>query len=416
MSTERLSRRRFLALSGAAGAVALCPTLARADRPPVTALGKLVAGNSAFGLDLFRKLATGKQSVFFSPFSISAALAMTSAGAKGKTLDEMRTVLRLPDEAHPTFGKLLGFVNGTPEVKRKHELVVANALWGMKGYPWRKDFLELLQKSYRADLSEVDFNNPEPARAQINEWVEKQTKEKIKELIPEGGLTPLTRLVLANAVYFKGNWADKFDKALTQDAPFTHADGTKANVPLMVRAGHYDYAEYAMSDKADDLVQVLGLPYDGDKASLLVFLPKDPAGIGRLAEWLKPKHFASGNLKSRRVDLLLPRFKAESSFSLKDVLVGLGIKAAFDDSTADFTEMHTGKEALYISAVRHKAFVDVNEEGTEAAAATDVEVATKGAPPPEITLFRADRPFMFAIRDETTDCVLFLGRYSGPKA
>jgi serpin B len=414
MSADRFSRRRFLALAGAAGAAALFPTRAGAAE---TALSKLVNANAAFALDLYRKLATGKSSTFFSPFSLSAALAMTSAGARGKTFEQMRDVLHLPDEAHATFGKLFGFVNGTDAAKRKHELVVANSLWGMKGWGWRKEYLELLQNSYKAELLEVDFTDPDPVRTQINDWVSQHTKEKIKDLIPAGGLTPLTRLVLANAVYFKGAWADKFNKNATKDAPFTHADGTKADAPLMMQPGHFDYAEYKMSDKDEDLVQVLALPYDGNKATMLVFLPKDPAGIGRLADWIKPKHLAfNGDLKSRRVDLHLPRFKAETNFSLKDVLVDMGMKEAFDDNAADFTGMHTGKDPLFIAAVRHKAFVDVNEEGTEAAAASSVELATKGAPPPEITVFRADRPFLFAIRDETTDSILFLGRYCGPKA
>jgi serpin B len=252
MSVERLSRRRFLALSGAVGASALFPIAATA-RAPRTALGKLVDGNTTFAIDLYRKLATGKGSTFFSPFSLSAALAMTSAGARGKTLDEMREVLHLPDEAHPTFGKLLGFVKGPEDVKRGHELVIANAVWGMAGFPWRKEYLAQLQTTYRSELTAVNFNDPEPARKQINDWVQKQTKEHIKDLIPVGGLTPLTRMVLANAVYFKGAWANKFDKVLTHDLPFTHADGTKEKVPLMFQRGHYDYTEYALSDKANDL-------------------------------------------------------------------------------------------------------------------------------------------------------------------
>jgi serpin B len=419
MHNQPLSRRRFLSLAGGLAAGGLLSQFASArgagaGRVPVTALGKLVAGNSAFAIDLYRKLAAEKGNAFFSPFSISAALSMTSAGAKGKTLEEMQTVLHLPDDPHTTFGNLLGFVNGTGAAKRKHELTTANAIWGMKGSPWRKEFINLLSAAYKAGVSEVDFKDPEPARKQINDWVEKETKEKIKDLIPDGALTPLTRMVLANAVYFKGEWADKFDKSRTQEAPFTLADGSKAKVPLMMQAGNYDYGEYSLTaDGPKDDVQVVQLPYHGNKASMLVFLPKEPAGVNKLAAWLKTKHFESGELRPRRVDLSLPRFKAESSFSLKDVLVDMGMKLAFDDGAADFSGMHSGEETLFIAAVRHKAYVDVNEEGTEAAAATDVDVATKGGPP-EITIFRADRPFIFAIRDETTDSILFLGRYSGP--
>jgi serpin B len=417
MHSSPLSRRRFLALSGAAGLGAIFPKFASgADREPVTALGKLVASNAAFALDLFRKLAAEKGNTFFSPFSISTALAMTSAGARGKTLDEMKAVLHLPDNPHATFGNLLGFVRKGGSGEGKHALSTANAVWGMQGYPWRKEFLELLKTEYQSELAEVDFSDPETTRTRINDWVKKETKDKIKELIPAGGLTPLNRLVLANAVYFKGQWVEKFNKDATQDAPFTHADGTKADVPMMARGGNSEYAEFAMSDKPGDTVQMLEQPYVGNKASMLFFLPKDHKGLDRVMEWLKPKHLRSGNVKNQRVDVYIPRFKTECAYALNPVLKDMGMKLAFDADNADLTGMHSGKEVLYISAVRHKAFVDVNEEGTEAAAATDVENATKSEPKPEVTEFRADHPFVFAIRDETTDAILFLGRYNGPKA
>ncbi len=413
MNAPGLSRRRFLALSGAAATGALFPSPAPA-RAPLTALGKTVAGNTAFAIDLFRKLSAEKGNTFFSPFSTSVALAMTSAGAAGKTLEEMQQVLRLPDDPHLTFGSLLGFVNGLGAAeRRKHELVVANAIWAMKGYPWRKEFTDILKNAYKAGVSDVDFGDPEAARKQINAWAEKETKEKIRELIPANGLTPLTRMVLTNAVYFKGEWADKFHKGHTKDGPFTHADGTKADAPFMTHSGQFNYGEF--TPPGDTPVQVLELPYAGNKASMLVFLPKDPAGVGRLIDSLQTKHFTSGERKSRRVELHLPRFRVESAFMLKPVLVELGMKLPFDEAAADFTGMHTGKELLYLNAVRHKAFVDVNEDGTEAAAATSAEATAKSIPP-EAVPFRADRPFVFAIRDETTDSVLFLGRYGGPKA
>ena len=417
MNSSPLSRRRFLALSGAAGLGAMFPKFAiGADREPLTALGKLVASNSAFAIDLFRKLAAEKGNTFFSPFSISTALTMTSAGAKNKTLDEMKTVLHLPENPHATFGNLLGFVQKGGSGEGKHALSTANAIWGMQGYPWRKEFIELLKNDYKSEISEADFNDPETTRTRINDWVAKETKDKIKELIPAGGLTVQNRLVLANAVYFKGEWVEKFNKDRTQDAPFTHTDGTKANVPMMSRGGNSDYAEFPLSDKPDDIVQMLEQPYVGNKASMLFFLPKDPKGIDRVMAWLQPKHLRSANTKNQHVDVYVPRFKAECAYFLNPVLKDMGMKLAFDSDNADLFGMHSGKEILYISAVRHKAFVDVNEEGTEAAAATDVEAATKSEPKPEVTEFRADHPFVFAIRDETTDAILFLGRYNGPKA
>jgi len=409
-----LSRRNFLALSGAALATSFRNPLSAA-RPPVTALGKLVAGNTEFALDMYRELAKEKGNIGFSPFSISAALAMTSAGAMGTTLEEMQKTLHFPADPHGTFGDLLGFVNGTgASEKRKHELAVVNAIWATKGYPWRKEFMDITKKSYGAGVKDTDFGDPATARKQINDWVEKETKEKIKDLIPEGMLRPLTRMVLTNAVYFKGGWAEKFEKNATKNAPFMLATGNKADVPLMTQTGQYAYGEFSVTVKSGtEKVQVLELPYLGTKASMLVFLPITHTGADALAQGLTAKHFESGSLKERRVDVFLPRFKVESGFSLKPALEALGMKAAFSDTAADFTGMHTGKEVLYIGAVQHKTFVDVNEEGTEAAGATAVEVSTKSAPPESVE-FRADRPFVYAIRDNTTDSVLFLGRYSGP--
>jgi serpin B len=276
MHSSELSRRRFLALSGAAGLGALFPKFTHArGQAPVTALGKLVASNRQFAIDLFRKLGAEKGNTFFSPFSISTALAMTAAGARGDTLKEMKEVLHLPDNPHATFGDLLGFVRKGGSGQGKHELSTANAIWGMQGYPWRKEFVELLKTSYKSEVAEVDFNDPETTRTRINDWVQKETKDRIKELIPPAGLTPLNRLVLANAVYFKGQWVDKFNKDATADAPFTHLDGTKTNVPMMARGGNSDYAEFPLSDKPGDTVQVLEQPYVGNKASMLIYLPRD---------------------------------------------------------------------------------------------------------------------------------------------
>lgn len=412
MKPVTLSRRNFLAASAAA---LFAPRL-RAEAPSANAL---TDGNARFGYDLYAKLATEPGNLFLSPFSISAALAMTAAGAKGKTLDEMKKVLHLPPDAHTGFANLIGRVNGTGG-KRAYQLTTANALFGQTGYPWRPEFADLTRKNYGAGLVDTDFKaDAEGSRQRINGWVEKDTKEKIKNLIPMGVISALTRMVLTNAVHFKGNWANQFKKERTKDAQF-HATGTKtAEVPMMNQEGRFRYAEAALNEntRVRTEVQVLELPYVGNELSMLVLLPRlndlpflerslTAANVGGWADKLTPQ----------LVDVSLPRFKMEwGTKSLVDPLKALGMKAAFG-ADADLTGMHSGSEHLFIAEVLHKAFVDVNEEGTEAAAATAVVVGRAGfAPPPKPKVFRADRPFLFLIRENATGSVLFLGRFAGPK-
>jgi serpin B len=413
MHTSRLSRRRFLALSGTA--LALPALNLQSLQAEATDMKELAKAINKFAGSLHARLGEQeKGSLFFSPFSVETALAMTSAGARGPTLEEMQKTLHLPADPHPAFAELLKHLNATgTDKKRGCELTTANAIWAMQGYPWRKEFIQLTTKNYGAGVIEVDFAESEQARKRINDWVEKETKEKIKELIPAGVISALTRMVLTNAIYFKGNWAIQFDKKKTKDAPFHRADRTKADVPLMQQTGMFNHGQFTMYvQRSGEEVQVLELPYAGNELSMQIFLPKDPGGAGRLAQWLGDGNFVQTELKKQRVRVSLPRFKAESNLSLKPVLMELGMKAAFSDRTADFSGMHTGREKLFISHVLHKAFVDVNEEGTEAAAATAVVVEARSAP--QVTEFRADRPFVFVIRDNKTGTALFMGRYSGP--
>lgn len=446
MPTPPVTRRKFLALSAAAAAGALlarpaargCPV---PFNPPGEDEKKLAAGVNAFGLDLQSRLA-GENDLFFSPLSISAALAMTSAGARGKTLDEMRKVLHLPNDPHPTYGGLLDRLNqgGFPatRVPRKYELSVANAIWAQENYTWRKEFAELTREHYGTGLEEVDFGKPEAARKRINDWVEKETREKIKELIPGDVITPLTRMVLANAIHFKGDWQTKFDKRDTADLPFTRPDGSTAKAPLMHRTHEFRYAEFTLEfplPQARQIdpnlprlplgrvreypVQALEMPYAGGDLSMVVFLPRDPRSVRTVAGLLTPAHFAAAGgpvgWRGRMVRVALPRFKVEAKFSLKKPLTDLGMVTAF--GAADFTGMSPNGKDLFITHVLHKAFVEVNEEGSEAAGATGVIVGERVSSGPEVPVeFRADRPFVYAIRDNATGAVLFLGRYDGPKA
>ncbi len=287
---------------------------------------------------------------------------------------------------------------------------MANRLWGQKGFPFLAGYLVLTRQQYGAELGVVDFaGQTEAARQEINTWVEKQTADKIKDLLPIGVLDRMTRLVLTNAIYFKGDWASPFKKEQTHDEDFAVSAAQKVKAPLMHQNGSYPYAEEAG-------LQALELPYKGNDLSMLVLLPKDVQGLGDLEKTLSADKIAGlrSQLRSRKAEVYLPKFKLEASFSMKNTLEQLGMKVPFT-AAADFSGMD-GQRDLYISAVIHKAFVDVNEEGTEAAAATGVAVramALRVEPPPAI--FRADHPFVFAIIDKQDGTILFLGRVTDPK-
>jgi serpin B len=365
-------------------------------------------GNNGFACDLYAKLRDGKGNLFLSPYSIHTALAMTATGTKGSTRDQMVKVLHLPADGDKALaaGDLGRFytAGGKP-----YELAVANALWGQKGLGWRDDFLKLQKDRFGAGFNEADFvGNPDGERQTINRWVETQTRDKIKDLLKAGDITALTRMVLANAIYFKGKWAEEFKKEATRDGAFRLADGGKVDVPLMRREGQYRYAEL-------DGFQVLEMPYRGGDLSMVIVLPKEPTGLpaveaqltaDALADWLK-------KAAATQVEVFLPRFRMEYRFEPAGQLVALGMADAFDAGKADFTGMTA--EKMYISKVIHKAFVDVNEEGTEAAAATAVVSRAPSPVPPRPKLFRADRPFLFLIRDARHGTVLFMGRVANPK-
>lgn len=440
MHTSHLSRRRFLSLSGAAAVGSLFATrFARAcpmiKLPPSEEAKKIASAINAFAADMHARIARDeKGELFFSPFSIETALAMTSAGAKGGTLNEMQKTLHLPPEPHAAFGELIRHLN-TPKMTRggteafpkaldggppigpttpAYQLSVANAIWAQKDFPWHKEFVELTHANYGAGVVETDFGKGEAARKQINDWVEKETKEKIKELIPPGVITGLTRMILCNAIYFKSKWQTEFDPKNTREEAFTCGGGTKRKVPMMHLTGEFKYGEMTtfFLERGGEKVQVLELPYTGNELSMLVFLPEDQTGADRLPRSLGGEDFTSEKLRAVKVNVSLPRFKAETKYSLKPMLMDLGMKSAF--GVADFTGMSPLGKELFISHVLHKAFVEVNEEGTEAAAATGVAIKQRVSLNPKVVEFRADRPFVYAIRDNATGAVLFLGRYSGP--
>ncbi len=371
----------------------------------------LVRGNNTFALDLYGELRAQEGNLFFSPFSISTALAMTYGGARGSTAAQMEQVLHFEvttERLHQAFSQLVETLNAQG-AKGDYQLSVANVLWGQQGVGFLKKFLDLTEKHYGAGLRQVDFAAAtEAARRAINAWVEEETQGKIKDLIQPGVLNALTRLVLTNAIYFKGTWAEQFDKKATRDAPFTLATRQQVKVPMMHKTENFGYTE------AEDF-QALELAYAGDDLSMVIFLPRQVDGLAALEKELSLDNLQSwlGGLRRQTVQVSVPRFTMTSEFRLQEVLKSLGMTDAFSGA-ADFSGM-TGRRDLFISAVIHKAFVDVNEEGTEAAAATAVVMMRSAAPRPPV-VFRADHPFLFLIRDNASGSILFIGRLVNPKA
>jgi len=361
------------------------------------------AAGAAFAWNLFHVLAKKEPSnFFFSPYSVSAALSMTAAGAHGETAREMARVLG-PDLPAP--------VASGPDA----ELDVANALWAEKSFKFQQAYLDRVRRDFAAGIENVDFkSDPDGARRKINAWVEKKTHEKIKDLLAPKTVQELTRLVLVNAVYFKAKWRSPFTVLPSYPETFYAADGSKAEVPTMRQKNHYDYFETPDA-------QVLELPYRGDRLSMVVLLPKKNDGLPALEKSLTPEKLDGWlrGLASREVFVALPKFRSEYSASLRDALESLGMKEAFvapaetpQPGQADFSGM-TGRRDLFVSAVIHQAFVAVDEEGTEAAAATAVAMRA-GAAPSQPTVFRADHPFVYLIRDRKTGTILFLGRLAKP--
>ncbi len=390
-----VSRRQFL-VAGAAFAAG-CATSSHAKAESEAMEIPASENVNPFAASLYGELRTKAGNAFLSPSSIHTALAMTAAGAKGATLKQMATLLHLPAKPGKEFAS------------KDVELAIANALWAQNGYPWSKEYMATVTKTFHAAIHDTDYSKPEAARSTINRWVETRTKDKIKDLLPKDSITAATRLVLTNAIYFKGDWLTAFDKKRTQDAPFTALDGVKKNVPLMHRSGTIDFVQ-------NEQFQAIRLPYKGKEISMIAVMPTDPAKFTDLDKSLSVETLAkwTGGLKpTSDLSLWLPRFKIETEYNLNDPLKKLGMTDAFA-TRADFTGMvSTPSERLYISLVIHKAYVDVNEEGTEAAAATGVVMARKSAvAKPKI--FRADRPFLFALRHEPTGTILFLGRYTNP--
>ena len=368
----------------------------------------LVKGNSEFAFDLFQALKQPQGNLFYSPYSISLALAMTYAGARNETETEMAQVLHftLPqDRLHPAFNGLDLALANRSGTTQGFQLHIVNAIWGQEGYKFLDSFLNVLGQNYGAGLRLLDFvNQSEPSRVTINNWVSDQTKGKINDLIPQGSIDALTRLVLTNAIYFNASWLSPFDKGATSNGTF-HLSGSNVTVPMMTQTHSFGYA-------SGDGYQAIELPYNGSKLSMVILLP-DSGKFEAFEDQLNAS-FASriiSDLGFCEVDLTLPKFKYEYECSLADTLAAMGMTIAFSGD-ADFSGM-AGNRDLAISDVLHKAYVSVDEAGTEAAAATAVVIGLT-AMPGETAQMTVDRPFIFLIRDIDTGTILFIGRVMNP--
>ncbi len=388
----------------------------------------VVEGNNAFAVKLYNQLQNQSGNLFFSPESISIALAMTYAGARGHTAAEMTETLHFtlpPGRLHPAMGALLSNLNAA---HTGYQLRVADALWAEKDYTFLDAFLKLNNRDYGAGFNQVDFKGAhEAARLTINQWVEQKTEDKIKDLLLPNDIDPTTRLVLTNAIYFKGDWQTPFRKDQTKDEDFHLSPAQSIKTPLMHRTGGFNYLN-------GGTFQALEITYKTGELSMIVFLPNDAAGLPALERSLTASNMRQwlGQLRPAQAAVIvtLPKFKMTQRFELGDTLKAMGMPQAFDKKMADFTGMASRETMqrdcnlrggnpycgnLNISAVIHQAYVDVDEEGTEAAAATAVVVhAVSGhhASPPII--FRADHPFMFLIRDNRSGSILFIGRVANP--
>jgi serpin B len=370
-----------------------------------------VNNNNQFALELYSELNRGNQNIFFSPYSIATALAMTYEGARGQTATEMQNVLHLPENdivRRSSYARIHNLMN---KKDKDYQLNTANAFWANNGYPFLQDYTDVLEKYYASEANNLDFvKETEKSRQTINNWVEDKTNNKIKDLLSPGTINPDTRLVLTNAIYFKGDWVLKFDKKKTRDAPFKITPEKTVQVKMMSLTGQKARFNYAFFPENE--MQIIELPYEGEDLSMLILLPKEGA-MADLEESLTVENLNQwkNQMRERSISVYMPKFKFETKYNLPQVLSKMGMPTAFQWPGADFSGMD-GTRNLYISKVIHQAFVEVNEEGTEAAAATAIVMAMGSMVPNQ---FRADHPFIFMVQERQTGGILFLGKVMDPR-
>jgi len=369
----------------------------------------IVKANNQFAFDLYSqfKEESKDKNIFFSPYSIFVALTMTYEGARGQTAEEMKSVLHIPEDANlrrPNFAKIINEIN---KPNKKYKLSSGNALWVQKDYKFLENYIDIVERYYGGKVTNLDFKSEEArkeARQTINAWVKEQTNNKIDKAIPEGFLNNKTKLILTNAIYFKGTWVLQFDPKDTRDENFTTSTGQIVKVPMMrLIDEEFNYAE------TDD-VQILEMLYEGEDLSMLIILPKENS-LENIEESITSEKLSEWKsiLKKQTVNIFIPKFKFKTQYFMVETLKKMGMVSAFDALLADFSGMD-GTKNLTIQNVVHQAFVEVNEKGTEAAAATAVGFVSESLPP----MFRADHPFIFIIQQRNTGNILFLGRVVNP--
>jgi serpin B len=396
---------------------------AQADDVPGSENSMQDVSNATNGLalDLYRSLGPAKENLTFSPLSIETALALTYGGARGQTAEQIAHVLHcsLPaDRLHPAFGDLIATLMKSPLTDSLQsgpppsELTIADALWAQQGYSFQQPFVDLATKYYAGGLHRVNFKaDAEAARKTINDWVAQQTHDKIRDLIPSGAIDPqVTRMILTNAVYFRAPWVYQFKPENTREGKFHLARGGSVVTPMMHQKEMFGYFR-------GEGFQALDLPYAQSPATMTILLPDRVDGLAALEKSLTPERIATwaDKLEFTEVRVALPRFKLTSSFELGKTLAALGMPDAFNAKKADFSGI-ASQESLYLADVVHRAYVDVNEKGTEAAAATGMMFGATAMAPAQPREFNADHPFLFMIRDSGSGALLFLGRVGNPKA
>ena len=373
---------------------------------PVTP-NDVVNANNQFAIDYYSKLRDSDKNILYSPFSISFALAMTYEGARGKTAEEIQSVFHFPKDNNTRKIEYSKIYKETNKDDKEYQLNTANSLWAQQNFHLLEEYVSLIEKYYGGKVTNLDFiSDPEGSRKIINGWVENQTHNKIKDLIPSGIIDALTRLVLTNAIYFKGEWVRQFNEKDTAEEDFKNNEGNNVKVQMMRRTDEdakFNYADY------EDL-QIIELPYSGNEISMLIILPKEDK-LDNLEETFSLENLESWkkDLKEQRVKLYLPKFKLETEYEMMDTFIEMGMEIPFSGG-ADFSGM-TGYQGLFIKYIIHKAFIEVNEEGTEAAAATAVVMSLGVDHTP---IFRANHPFMFIIQNRNSGNILFMGRVVDP--
>ena len=365
-------------------------------------VSNLVDANNKFAFDKFNYYQNkGEENLFLSPYSISNAMGMVYEGANGQTKYEIQSVFHYPKNSDQATAYMYNLLNSN---SKEYQLNTANALWIKDDFDIKQNYIETIQDYYGGEITKLDFNQAEQSRQTINSWVELQTNDKIKDLLPQGSINGLNRVILTNAIYFKGEWVKEFDKCATKERPFYLADNKNIMIDTMYQKNGFEYME-------NNNVQVLQMDYKGNDLSMMIILPKinnqqtiDNLSYGQIKSW-------RSQLYENEVKVYMPKFKLENKYSMKNALIEMGMPTTFTED-ADLTSI---AKDLYISSIIHQTYIEVDEKGTEAAAATGITLSTSAAAPGNGIIFNANHPFVYIIQENNTGEILFIGKMDNPK-